>query len=499
MAELNFGLLTPPGSQSVGNAFVSGMDQAAAARAQENQNALSQYTLAKAKREDELTNQLLGDLRVATTPEEIYRAYQRAGKGKEASELQSAALTRQKLAGEIAAQPGARAKTSAETAKLAEDAKYKIMAEVAGFPDAESANAAIDYRLSNNLINRETADRLRQGLTPENFPKWKHDTLIRLTTPADQLKQSAVTTRDTDRGGYIERQTYNAQGLPVGAPVSLSKTPTPGSVPGITQANIAVARAQDEGIQVGGAPVNAMPGAQPTTVPPVVNNMPGVPQAVVPAANNMLGAQPTTAPIASGLSAAATRRVAEETAKAQIPKYNAVAGGFVTPPTTNNPKGTFVPLTAVQDAKDVDANRKALKISGYDPTTGKDEIADLINKSTGGVLQAGAAGTLGAFNYTTTGADAIARLGTRVKAMTLSLLNGKLGAGISNADRDFIEGQFGDIANPNLASGKRLAAWDEAKKRMLSLGMLGGAEPPTAPPAGAGKPSLDSIFGKKNP
>lgn len=29
MAELNFGLLNPPGSQSIGNAFVQGMDQAA--------------------------------------------------------------------------------------------------------------------------------------------------------------------------------------------------------------------------------------------------------------------------------------------------------------------------------------------------------------------------------------------------------------------------------------------------------------------------------------
>ena len=112
------------------------------------------------------------------------------------------------------------------------------------------------------------------------------------------------------------------------------------------------------------------------------------------------------------------------------------------------------------------------------------------------MLQAGVAGTLGAFNYTTTGADAIARLGTRVKAMTLSLLNGKLGAGISNTDRDFIEGQFGDIANPNLSSGKRLAAWDEAKKRMLSLGMLGGAEPPTAPPAAAASAAPYPGWGK---
>jgi hypothetical protein len=37
MAELNFGLLNPPGSQSIGNAFVSGMDQGQAARARDLQ------------------------------------------------------------------------------------------------------------------------------------------------------------------------------------------------------------------------------------------------------------------------------------------------------------------------------------------------------------------------------------------------------------------------------------------------------------------------------
>jgi hypothetical protein len=62
MAELNFGLLTPPGSQNIGNAFVQGMDQAAVARARENQNALSQYALGKAKREDEQQNRLYRDI-----------------------------------------------------------------------------------------------------------------------------------------------------------------------------------------------------------------------------------------------------------------------------------------------------------------------------------------------------------------------------------------------------------------------------------------------------
>jgi hypothetical protein len=118
MAELNFGLLTPPGSQSIGNAFVTGMDQAAAARAQENQNALSQYTLGKAKREDELTNQLLGDLRVATTPEEIYRAYQRVGKPDIALKMQTDALTQEELRNKLKLQPVA---LSAAKVKLVDD------------------------------------------------------------------------------------------------------------------------------------------------------------------------------------------------------------------------------------------------------------------------------------------------------------------------------------------------------------------------------------------
>ena len=42
MAELNFGLLNPPGSQSIGNAFVTGMDQAQEARARDLQMQQSQ-------------------------------------------------------------------------------------------------------------------------------------------------------------------------------------------------------------------------------------------------------------------------------------------------------------------------------------------------------------------------------------------------------------------------------------------------------------------------
>ena len=104
MAELNFGLLTPPGSQSIGNAFVSGMDQAAVARAQENQNALAQYTLGKAKREDELTNRMLAGLQGADTIEQQAAVLRSVGRVKEANDLITSGLERRYKLGQIEAQ-----------------------------------------------------------------------------------------------------------------------------------------------------------------------------------------------------------------------------------------------------------------------------------------------------------------------------------------------------------------------------------------------------------
>jgi hypothetical protein len=60
MAELNFGLLTPPGSQSVGNAFTQGMDQAQESRARDlqmqqsvRQGEVSQMQLTKMRRDEQ--------------------------------------------------------------------------------------------------------------------------------------------------------------------------------------------------------------------------------------------------------------------------------------------------------------------------------------------------------------------------------------------------------------------------------------------------------------
>jgi len=94
MAELNFGLLTPPGSQSIGNAFVQGMDQAAVARAQENQNALSQYTLSKARREDAQQNELYAAVRQPGFKLDIGTAMRFGAPGLAAYKAQEEAATR---------------------------------------------------------------------------------------------------------------------------------------------------------------------------------------------------------------------------------------------------------------------------------------------------------------------------------------------------------------------------------------------------------------------
>jgi hypothetical protein len=69
-----------------------------------------------------------------------------------------------------------------------------------------------------------------QNMTPEQYQQYRVSTITRILDAKDKLAQLAVTTKDTDRGGFIERQTYNAQGVAVGQPIKIDKTVTPGDV-----------------------------------------------------------------------------------------------------------------------------------------------------------------------------------------------------------------------------------------------------------------------------
>ena len=67
------------------------------------------------------------------------------------------------------------------------------------------------------------------------------------------------------------------------------------------------------------------------------------------------------------------------------------------------------------------------------------------------------------------------------------MAGGKLGAGISNTDREFIVSSLGDVSNPNRPVGERLAGWNAAKQRMINVGLV----PPPAQPAAT--PAAQSI------
>ena len=114
---------------------------------------------------------------------------------------------------------------------------------------------------------------------------------------------------------------------------------------------------------------------------------------------------------------------------------------------------------------------------GYNTETGEDDVSRLISQSTGGGLGATADAVARYFGEATRGSAAINTLKAVSADMTLNVLGGKLGAGISNPDRDFIEKRFGDIGNEKLSRAERYAAWQAAKNRMVQVGMLPKPQP----------------------
>lgn len=134
---------------------------------------------------------------------------------------------------------------------------------------------------------------------------------------------------------------------------------------------------------------------------------------------------------------------------------------------------------------------EALDAVGFDAQSGEDRITNLIKKSTSGGLQASAAGLRGYFGGSTPGMDAIAEIKPIVKDIILKKMNGKLGAGISNEDRAFIESTLGNLDDPSVPAPQRLASWNSAKKILMKYANTG--QPATAA-APSNRPSLDEIF-----
>jgi len=139
---------------------------------------------------------------------------------------------------------------------------------------------------------------------------------------------------------------------------------------------------------------------------------------------------------------------------------------------------------------DVNSNRKALAQAGYDLNTGKDDITDLIKKSTGSYLGKAIDISGRTVGKSTEGSKAIAELEQKAGAITFGLLNGKLGAGISNADVQLIVSLVGKVSDGTLPVDDRLAAWNSTKNMMKKLGMVD--EPTSSPKPNPPTPSASA-------
>lgn len=139
-----------------------------------------------------------------------------------------------------------------------------------------------------------------------------------------------------------------------------------------------------------------------------------------------------------------------------------IQNGAITP--KQQSEMNFTNAQLVQGAK------KILQAAEYDPATKTDKISKLIDQSTSGVLQNYAANAKGALTGSaTSGREAIGQLETLSTKLVMDLMGGKLGSGISNADRDFVVAQLGDVANANKPANERKAAWGAAIQRLNSI------------------------------
>jgi hypothetical protein len=197
----------------------------------QNQNSLAQYQLGAAQRQDATQNALSDAYRAAYNPDTggidnslLMRNLADRGAGHLIPDIQTKMLATQEKQGSIK-------KTAVETTGLEFDQRVKkankAIADIATLNNSQEAIASIDAHLANGDIDQEKANMLKGQLTSApSFGAWQTKMLTNILDAKGKLEQQRITTKDTDRGGYIERQTYDAQGLPVGLPIQLPKTQT---------------------------------------------------------------------------------------------------------------------------------------------------------------------------------------------------------------------------------------------------------------------------------
>jgi hypothetical protein len=137
-----------------------------------------------------------------------------------------AALEQEETRGKIAK---AKTETEASTFDLQNKKLNFVLQSVGNSSTPQDAISYINKGVKEGYISmaQGTAEiQQLQNMQPAEFAQYKVGHLVRTLGALDQLNQSKQTTKDTDLGSFIQRQNYNAQGQPIGAPERLPKTPS---------------------------------------------------------------------------------------------------------------------------------------------------------------------------------------------------------------------------------------------------------------------------------
>lgn len=98
----------------------------------------------------------------------------------------------------------------------------------------------------------------------------------------------------------------------------------------------------------------------------------------------------------------------------------------------------------------------------YDPNTGTSRPAELLQAAGGGRVQQVWEGLTNLLGVSTPAARAGGRLASSQKGAILKLIQGKMGQGFTDEDRNFVVDSIGNLDNTGIAIGTRLEKFDEA-------------------------------------
>jgi hypothetical protein len=212
------------------------MPQLMQMRAAQNQNALAQYQLSSAKREDASTNALNTAYQNAYDPvtgkidsARLLQSLASSGAGskipgvqKSLTDAEIAQLQRLKLQGEVNALPGAAAYKAAQTTKVTAEATElanktkrdelkRAISDISKFDNAADAlqNLAIHER--DGKISPEKAAQMRAVLSDPNlsFSKWQRSTVIGLMDEKDRVEATRPKPVATQLGNRVVYQDMN--------------------------------------------------------------------------------------------------------------------------------------------------------------------------------------------------------------------------------------------------------------------------------------------------